>query len=441
MTINYTTLLGLAKPVTGTESGEWGDVVNDQITSLVEDAIANAASISVTAGNVTLTDNNGTSDQARMAILLVTGSPGVSRNIVAPSTSKWYIVKNGSNAEVVLKGSATTGVTIPAGAEVLAFWNGSDFEVTSMVGPSTSTDNAVARFDGTTGKVVQNSAVTIADTSGDITTAGYVFTAAGAVGTPAYSTSGDTNTGMWFPAADTIAFSEGGSEVMRITSSNAVTIGPTINYQSTRLNVTGETSNSLGTAFRAENSDRESILSARNDRQVNISTKLCINIQNSLSSASISTFQDQGSASPVLYAWNNATSGDNVFVTFSTEGSPPVVRGSIDYNRAGGLTRYNTTSDYRAKDIIGPAINSGATIDELKVYEGVMKGATQRRPMLVAHEAQEHAPYAVSGIKDELNEDGSPKFQQMDVSSLVPLLIAEIQSLRARVAAIEAKGA
>jgi hypothetical protein len=165
MTINYTTLLGLAKPVTGTESGAWGDVVNDQITSLVEDSIANAASISVTAGNVTLTDNNGTADQARMAILLVTGSPGVSRNIVAPSTSKWYIVKNSSNAEVVLKGSATTGVTIPAGAEVLAFWNGSDFEVTSMVGPSTSTDNAVARFDGTTGKVVQNSGVTIDDSN------------------------------------------------------------------------------------------------------------------------------------------------------------------------------------------------------------------------------------------------------------------------------------
>ncbi len=35
-------------------------------------------------------------------------------------------------------------------------------------------------------------------------------------------------------------------------------------------------------------------------------------------------------------------------------------------------------------------------------------------------------------------EDGAPKFQQMDVSSLVPLLIAEIQQLRARVAALEA---
>jgi hypothetical protein len=96
-----------------------------------------------------------------------------------------------------------------------------------VVGPASSTDNAVARFDGTTGKIIQNSAVTIADTTGDITTAGYLITAAGAVGTPALTTTGDTNTGIFFPAADTIAFTEGGAESMRIDSSGQVGIGVT----------------------------------------------------------------------------------------------------------------------------------------------------------------------------------------------------------------------
>jgi len=139
-----------------------------------------------------------------------------------------------------------------------------------------------------------------------------------------------------------------------------------------------------------------------------------------------------------LLLWNKATTGNNAFVEFATEASY-TGRGSITYNRAGGLVAYNTTSDYRAKDILGPVADSGTTIDALKVYNGKMKGATVERPMLIAHEAQEVTPYAVTGEKDAVNDDGTPKYQQMDVSSLVPLLIAELQSLRARVAQLEAK--
>jgi len=83
--------------------------------------------------------------------------------------------------------------------------------------------------------------------------------------------------------------------------------------------------------------------------------------------------------------------------------------------------------------------NSGELLDVLKVYNGKMKDATVERPMLIAHEAQEVAPYAVSGEKDAVDKDGKPIYQQIDVSSLVPLLIAEIQSLRQRVAELEAK--
>jgi hypothetical protein len=52
-----------------------------------------------------------------------------------------------------------------------------------------------------------------------------ITVAAGAVGTPSITTSGDTNTGIFFPAADTIAFAEGGAEAMRIDSSGNVGIG------------------------------------------------------------------------------------------------------------------------------------------------------------------------------------------------------------------------
>jgi uncharacterized protein with beta-barrel porin domain len=136
--------------------------------------------------------------------------------------------------------------------------------------------------------------------------------------------------------------------------------------------------------------------------------------------------------------WHTATSSDNRFIEFGTEASY-TLRGSITYNRGGGVTAYNTTSDYRAKTLLGNVENTGQTIDALKVYRGVMNGATIERPMLVAHEAQEVAPYCVTGEKDAVDDDGNPIYQQMDHQVLVPLLIAEIQQLRARVAALEAQ--
>lgn len=123
----YTPLLGLALPVTGELSGTWGDVVNDEITDLLDTAIAGATSVSVTAGNVTLTDTDGAANQARSAILIVTGTPGTTRNIIAPSQSKSYVVFNTSNASVVIKGSATTGVTIPTNTATMVAWDGTDF--------------------------------------------------------------------------------------------------------------------------------------------------------------------------------------------------------------------------------------------------------------------------------------------------------------------------
>jgi hypothetical protein len=128
MATNYTSLLGFALPTTGELSGTWGTTVNDSITQLVEDSVAQRATASVASGDWTLTTTgSGAANQARCAILIPTGSPGVSRNIIAPSSSKAYIVINQSNAAVVVKGSATTGVTIPAGKNACVAWNGSDF--------------------------------------------------------------------------------------------------------------------------------------------------------------------------------------------------------------------------------------------------------------------------------------------------------------------------
>jgi hypothetical protein len=135
-------------------------------------------------------------------------------------------------------------------------------------------------------------------------------------------------------------------------------------------------------------------------------------------------------AAATVVVWNKATSGNNFFQAFFTE-TAVNQRGSITYNRAGGVVLYNTTSDYRAKDISGPVTGSGALIDSVPVYMGKMKGATQERPMFIAHETP---AYAHTGEKDAVDKDGNPVYQQMDASALIPVMWAEIQSLRKRLA-------
>lgn len=128
MTTAYTNLLGLALPVDGELTGAWGSTINNSITSLIEDAVANFATHDITAGNWTLTTTgSGTSNEARMAILIVTGTPGVTRSIIAPGHSKMYMISNQSNASIMVKSASTTGVTIAAGQNTTVAWNNVDF--------------------------------------------------------------------------------------------------------------------------------------------------------------------------------------------------------------------------------------------------------------------------------------------------------------------------
>ena len=55
----------------------------------------------------------------------------------------------------------------------------------------------------------------------------------------------------------------------------------------------------------------------------------------------------------------------------------------------------------------------------------------------LAHEVQDIVPEAITGAKDAVDADGNPQYQGIDQSKLVPLLVATIQELEARIAALE----
>lgn len=119
MASTYSSLLRVELIGTGDQSGTWGVTTNSNLGTILEDAIAGTADIDVTAGNVTLTSVDGGADQSRCMILNVSGTPGTSRNVVAPASSKVYVLINDSDDDVVLKTSSSTGVTISSGEKWL----------------------------------------------------------------------------------------------------------------------------------------------------------------------------------------------------------------------------------------------------------------------------------------------------------------------------------
>jgi hypothetical protein len=121
--------------------------------------------------------------------------------------------------------------------------------------------------------------------------------------------------------------------------------------------------------------------------------------------------------------------GDGTVVSIRSSGTEV---GSISFS--GSTTSYNTSSDYRLKDIDGPIANSGAYIDALNPVQGSWKADGSRFIGLLAHEVQE-----VSETPIATGEKDGEEMQAMDYSApeLITNLIAEIQSLRARVAQLE----
>jgi len=174
MATGATSLLGLALPVEGELSGTWGDVVNDSITSLLDTAVAGTTTLSSDA-DVTLTTTTLASNQARQAIILWTAGGTLTRTITAPASSKTYVVinKTSSTQSIKLVGAGpTTGITIVAGEQCVAAWNGVDFVKVGSTGVAT-----VSSFSaGTTGFTPSTA------TTGAVTLSGTLAVANGGTG-------------------------------------------------------------------------------------------------------------------------------------------------------------------------------------------------------------------------------------------------------------------
>lgn len=131
MASTYSSRLRLELIGSGEQAGAWGNTTNTNLGTLVEEAIAGATSITipdVASPDYSLTTNSGASDQARQAVLIFNGALTAVRTVIAPASSKLYVIKNNTTGGYAVNLKAFGGSTvlaIPNGATISVYYDSS----------------------------------------------------------------------------------------------------------------------------------------------------------------------------------------------------------------------------------------------------------------------------------------------------------------------------
>jgi len=244
----------------------------------------------------------------------------------------------------------------------------------SIISAGTTSGTALNLSGDTTGILqLATNGTTTAVTIGTDQRAAFV---AGTAALPAITTDGDTNTGIFFPAADTIALSQGGAEAMRINSSGDLLVNQTAVILTGTIQFTFDGQNEQG---------------------------MCIKNSANSSNGAALRFID----------YTNAHTGGGIYFSSSNSIS------------------YATSSDYRLKENIAPMTGALTKIQQLKPVTFSWKQDNSASQGFIAHELQAVIPQAVNGTKDAVDKDGKPMYQGVDTSYIVATLTAAIQELKA----------
>lgn len=181
MASTYSSNIRLEIMANGENDSTWGTKTSTNL-QLLEAAVAGRAAVTHDdTANYTLTTANGSADEARRMILNIGGALSAARNVVCPTQSKFYVVKNATTGgyAVTLKTSGGTGISVPNGKTMLLFCDGTNVvEAIDTIGGVT--------FAGTTGTTM-----TFPSTSATIarTDAANTFTGVQGMTSPSITTS------------------------------------------------------------------------------------------------------------------------------------------------------------------------------------------------------------------------------------------------------------
>jgi len=388
--------LGIKLIGTGEESGTWGTSTNTNM-ELVDQAISGYVSHALSDGDATLNITDGSSSTSRNKYINFTGTLTAHRTItLGPSDLEktWYI-KNATTGGfnlVFKQGSSGTTVTVPNGITAMIFSDGGG-----------STNGNIKNGIGT---LLTNGLIPEADNTHDLGSATYEWKDLYVDGI-AYLDQVDIDAG----AIDAVDI-----------GSNAPATNLTVDSVNINGNEIQATSNQL--AFVTGGSaERVRIDSSGNIFYGGRTTTGATTNATAYLDTSTMYKSYQGTGTPHMTFLNGATTV-----------------GTITNN--GTNAAYNTTSDYRKKNVIGDIEDACERVLDLRPLQYEFKDIINptRQEGFLAHEVQEVVPQAVTGDKDAVDPvTDAPILQQLDHSKLVPLLTQALKDAIWKIEDLEEK--
>ena len=268
----------------------------------------------------------------------------------------------------------------------------------------------------------------------------------------------DSNTGINF-ASDTVNINTGGTTRATIDSSGKLNLTSNIKWSSANPFVytfNGGSDGQVRSGIQFDGTNQQLAFYTGTNERMRIESDGKVNIGGSSGLGSKFVVRDTGFDVFGVYC-NSESHGTIATIKGGISGTPQSTLTFISFQRNDGGTRgsitantnvgvaYNTTSDYRLKENI-VAISDGITrLKTLKPSRFNWKEDTSITvDGFIAHEVTA-VPEAITGTKDEVDENDKPVYQSIDQSKLVPLLtaalqeaVAKIETLETKVAALEA---
>ena len=218
----------------------------------------------------------------------------------------------------------------------------------------------------------------------------------------------------------------GGSEIERVSMGAAATV---FNDSGANLDFRVESDNNANMFTVDAGNDQVSIGS-----NSNLSASLGVT-----AAGERAMFVAQTNNSDVTAAiWKNVyANGSNSATMIAFQNSDNTEVGSI--KSTGSATAFNTSSDYRLKENVDYTWDATTRLKQLKParFNWISDDTNTLLDGFLAHEVSSIVPEAISGTKDAVDDDGNPKYQGIDQSKLVPLLVKTIQELEARITTLE----